>query len=210
MYKNRKVAAIISAGGSGKRMGAPVPKQFLMIGGKTILEASVDKFCGEGCVDEVIVVVPEEYEEFCCGLFGAGRYKASGIKVITGGSERQESVGKAIDALAHLGAEDIVLIHVIITLVKLDDEVQTKVAEEIYTKLNEEGIEVVLDDRKERPGVKFKDADLLGIPIRITVGKLAGEGKVEYKMRRDHDKEEIGIEEALARAIDTVRKEIKG
>ena len=47
---------------------------------------------------------------------------------------------------------------------------------------------MLLDDRKERPGVKFKDADLLGIPVRITVGKLAGEGKVEYKLRRDAEK----------------------
>ena len=100
--------------------------------------------------------------------------------------------------------------HVMITLVKPDDEVQAKVAEDIYNKLDEAGIEVVLDDRKERPGVKFKDADLLGIPIRITVGKLAGEGKVEYKMRRDPEKEEITVEEALSRAIDIVRKEIKG
>lgn len=100
--------------------------------------------------------------------------------------------------------------HVMITLVKPDDEVQAKVAEDIYNKLDEAGIEVVLDDRKERPGVKFKDADLLGIPIRITVGKLAGEGKVEYKMRRDPEKEEVTVEEALSRAIDIVRKEIKG
>ncbi len=68
-------------------------------------------------------------------------------------------------------------------------------------------VEVLLDDRKERPGVKFKDADLLGIPVRITVGKLAGEGKVEYKLRRDADKEEITIEEAISRAIEIVANE---
>ena len=100
--------------------------------------------------------------------------------------------------------------HVMITLVKPGDEEQTKVADEIYTKLEEAGLEVLLDDRKERPGVKFKDADLLGIPVRITVGKLAGEGKVEYKLRRDSEKEEITVDEALDRAIDIVRKEIKG
>ena len=64
--------------------------------------------------------------------------------------------------------------HVIITLVKPADEEQAKAAEEIYQKLLDAGVEVLLDDRKERPGVKFKDADLLGIPIRITVGKNRG------------------------------------
>lgn len=97
--------------------------------------------------------------------------------------------------------------HVIITLVKPDDEVQAAAAEKIYKTLGDAGVEVLLDDRKERPGVKFKDADLLGIPVRITVGKLASEGKVEYKLRRDADKEEITIEEAVSRAIEIVNKE---
>ena len=97
--------------------------------------------------------------------------------------------------------------HVIVTLVKPDDEVQAEVAENIYQQLLKAGVEVLLDDRKERPGVKFKDADLLGIPVRITVGKLAGEGKVEYKLRRDADKEEITIEEAITKAIEIVNRE---
>ena len=59
----------------------------------------------------------------------------------------------------------------------------------------------------ERPGVKFKDADLLGIPIRITVGKLAGEGKVEYKLRRDADKEELEAGEAVSRALEVISRE---
>ena len=97
--------------------------------------------------------------------------------------------------------------HVIITLVKPDDEAQATVAEKIYQSLADARVEVLLDDRKERPGVKFKDADLLGIPVRITDGKLAGEGKVEYKLRRDADKEEITIEEAISRAIEIVANE---
>ena len=113
MYNDKKAAAIISAGGSGKRMGAPVPKQFLKMGGKTILETSVDKFMDADIFDEVIVVIPESYLEFCCRLFCAGRYEASGIKVISGGSERQDSVEKAISTLSDMGfeAEDMVLIH---------------------------------------------------------------------------------------------------
>jgi prolyl-tRNA synthetase len=100
--------------------------------------------------------------------------------------------------------------HVIITLVKPDDEEQSRLAEEIYSSLEEAGLEVLLDDRKERPGVKFKDADLIGIPVRITVGKLAGEGKVEYKLRRDSEKEEIPAAEAISRAIELVNRERRG
>ena len=97
--------------------------------------------------------------------------------------------------------------HVIITLVKPDDEAQAEAAETIYKALEEARVEVLLDDRKERPGVKFKDADLLGIPVRITVGKLAGEGKVEYKLRRDADKEEVTVDEAISRAVEIVGRE---
>ena len=97
--------------------------------------------------------------------------------------------------------------HAVVTLVKPEDEVQAKVAEEIYNALLDAGVEVLLDDRDERPGVKFKDADLLGFPIRITVGKMAPEGKVEYKLRRDAEKQELTVAEAIANAIDVVRKE---
>ena len=97
--------------------------------------------------------------------------------------------------------------HVIITLVKPEDSVQAQVAEKIYNELKAAGIEVLLDDRQERPGVKFKDADLLGIPVRITVGKLAQEGIVEYKLRREMEKSEKSVEEAIAEAICLIKKE---
>lgn len=97
--------------------------------------------------------------------------------------------------------------HVIITQMKADDEVQSKVAEGIYSELAAKGIEVILDDRDERPGVKFKDADLMGIPIRITVGRGAGEGMVEYKMRRDADRTDMTVEEAISEAVRTVAEE---
>jgi prolyl-tRNA synthetase len=61
-----------------------------------------------------------------------------------------------------------------------------ELAERLYGELGAAGFEVILDDRDERPGVKFKDADLLGVPIRVTVGALLGrEGKVEVRARRD-------------------------
>lgn len=97
--------------------------------------------------------------------------------------------------------------HVMITVMKPNDEVQASVAEDIYKNLTRAGVEVLLDDRKERPGVKFKDADLLGIPIRITVGRGAADGIVEYKLRREADKVEISVAESIASAIDTVNRE---
>lgn len=100
--------------------------------------------------------------------------------------------------------------HVIITLVKPEDEEQAQVAENIYRQLIEADVEVLLDDRNERPGVKFKDADLLGIPVRITVGKRAPEGIVEYKLRREAEKEEKSAEEAIKDAIALVNAEKHG
>ena len=100
--------------------------------------------------------------------------------------------------------------HVIITLVNPDDEIQGAMAEKMYNQLQRAGVEVLLDDRNERPGVKFKDADLLGIPVRITVGRGAASGNVEYKLRRDTDKTEMLWEEAIKEAIAIVDKERRG
>ena len=97
--------------------------------------------------------------------------------------------------------------HAIVTLVKPKDEEQAKLAEEIYQSLLVAGVEAVIDDRDERPGVKFKDADLLGFPIRITVGKRAGEGIVEYKLRRDSEKSELSVAEAIENAIKLINEE---
>ncbi len=90
--------------------------------------------------------------------------------------------------------------HVIVTVINAKDEAQLGLAYEIEKQLEMKGVEVMVDDRDERPGVKFKDADLIGIPIRITVGKLAGEGKVEYKLRRGGDMEVLTADEAMAKA----------
>ncbi|MEN6318966.1 MAG: proline--tRNA ligase [Syntrophaceae bacterium] len=74
---------------------------------------------------------------------------------------------------------------VIITPVNVNDDNVKKVSEGLYNSLSEKGIDVVLDDRDERAGVKFKDADLIGIPIRVTVGqKTLNERKIEIKLRK--------------------------
>ncbi len=98
--------------------------------------------------------------------------------------------------------------HVIVTIVNTGEEVQETLAETIYQELLKAGVDALIDDRKERPGVKFKDADILGIPIRITVGKKAAEGIVEYKLRKDASFSEISGEEAAARAIAQVFSEL--
>ena len=95
--------------------------------------------------------------------------------------------------------------HVDIVPVNIQDELQMKVANEIYEKLNNAGVEVVLDDRDERAGVKFKDADLIGFPYRITVGKTIKDGLVEFKIRETGESTALKPEEVC----DLVIKEIK-
>lgn len=84
--------------------------------------------------------------------------------------------------------------HVIITVVNTKNEEQIALGEKLYKELTAEGYEVLLDDRNERAGVKFNDRDLIGIPIRITVGKLASENIVEYSLRSDSEKSEVSTD----------------
>ena len=94
--------------------------------------------------------------------------------------------------------------HVVITIVKTADDAQSALADKLEAELSAKGIEVIVDDRDERPGVKFKDADLIGIPVRITVGKKAGDGLVEYKLRAGGDVEELTAEAAVEKATDYI------
>lgn len=81
--------------------------------------------------------------------------------------------------------------------VNIKNEAQASLAEEIYTELKNSGMAVLMDDRQERPGVKFADADLIGLPVRVTVGKKAEERIVEVKWRETGDMEEISVEELI-------------
>ena len=85
---------------------------------------------------------------------------------------------------------------------KVVDEECMKLAEDIYAKLLDAGIEVLIDDRNERPGVKFKDSDLIGVPLRITVGRRAKEGIVEVKYRQSGEVIELTAEEAVKKALE--------
>ena len=89
--------------------------------------------------------------------------------------------------------------HVVVVPVNVKKEEHLENAEKIYNELQAAGVEVLLDDRNERAGFKFKDSDLLGIPMRITVGKDIVDGKVEFKLRKEADKEIISVNEVLDR-----------
>lgn len=95
--------------------------------------------------------------------------------------------------------------HAVIVPVNIKDEQQMKVAEKMYNELLAAGVEVVLDDRDERAGVKFKDADLIGFPYRITAGKTLSEGFVEYKTRETGELEKVTPEEAVKHIIEAVK-----
>ncbi len=89
--------------------------------------------------------------------------------------------------------------HVVVVPVNSKDETLMNVAEDIYRQLCHDRIEVVLDDRKERPGVKFKDADLIGYPVRITVGAKSLEKKmVEIRIRKTKEVVEVPLDEAAS------------
>ena len=94
--------------------------------------------------------------------------------------------------------------HAIVIPVSTKDELQMKVAEDIYKTLKKHGVEVVIDDRDERAGVKFKDADLIGFPYRITVGKSISEGLVEFKVRETGEVSNIKPEEAAEIVVTAV------
>ena len=99
--------------------------------------------------------------------------------------------------------------HAVVIPVNDKEEKLMTVAAEIYEKLQQAGIEVVLDDRKERPGVKFKDADLIGYPLKITVGmKGLANGCVELKRRAETDSQEIPLDQIVDKVTSMVRKAI--
>ncbi|WP_373531914.1 proline--tRNA ligase [Vampirovibrio sp.] len=86
----------------------------------------------------------------------------------------------------------------IVVPVNVTDEIQMGLAQQLYDQLRNAGVEVLLDDRDERAGVKFKDADLIGIPVRITVGKKAPEGLLEVKLRDQDKAQDMPVNEVLA------------
>lgn len=87
--------------------------------------------------------------------------------------------------------------HVVVTPVNVKDKDLLGAAEQIYDELNAAGVEALLDDRDERAGVKFNDADLIGVPYRITVGKKIKEGKVELLTRAGRASEDVALDSVV-------------
>ncbi len=99
---------------------------------------------------------------------------------------------------------------VVVLNLGLKDETISGMAEKLYRELQEKGVDVILDDRDERPGAKFKDADLLGIPFRVTVGKsFTGKGLVEVRERRTGEVEELRPEDVVEKLAARIRVELK-
>ena len=128
-------------------------------------------------------------------------------------------VGRAMAAIAETCCDDSGLIwpisvapyEVVLTVVKTDDENSMEVADKIYKDLKAHGIDVLFDDREERPGVKFADAELIGIPLRITIGPRGLEnGIVEFLDRSDPEKTqtELGVEEVKDFLLEKISAEL--
>jgi prolyl-tRNA synthetase len=94
---------------------------------------------------------------------------------------------------------------VVVTPVNVGDNAQRRASEEIYQCCTSHQLQALLDDRDERPGVKFKDADLIGVPYRITVGKKLSQGMVEVADRRAKTSEDVAKENVSAYVAEKVR-----
>ncbi len=115
-------------------------------------------------------------------------------------------VEKNHDDYGIIWPKEIAPYEVLVSVLNVKNQDKLKVGEDIYKMFNEElRIDAMLDDRNERAGFKFKDADLIGFPVRIIVGKKAEEGIVEYKERWKEEKEELFIDEAFYKAIKLLR-----
>ena len=122
-------------------------------------------------------------------------------------------IGRAVAAIAENCHDDKGLIWppsvapfaVVITLLNIDQADSITVSEALYKGLTDMGVEVILDDRKARPGVKFADSELLGIPIRVTVGsKGLSNGTVEITLRKSNETSEINVDDALPHMLNLI------
>ena len=142
------------------------------LGAKFIDESGVEKFCLMGCYG-----------------IGINRIIAAAIEI----SRDDDGI---------IFPVSIAPFEVIITCINQEDKKVVDVAEKIYRRLLDKGIEVLLDDRDERAGVKFKDADLIGIPVRVTIGKNSvAKNNVEIKLRSEKKSEIIDIDKCVEKVL---------
>ena len=122
-------------------------------------------------------------------------------------------VGRAMAAVAETHHDENGLVwpmgiapyEVVLTVVKVDHEESMECAERLYAELRAAGVDVLLDDRDGRPGVKFADAELIGIPLRVTIGPRGLENSiVELTARSDGERHDVPIDDVVARLVDLV------
>lgn len=128
---------------------------------------------------------------FTMGCYGIGTTRTAAAAV-----ERYHDANGIIWPMA------IAPYHAIVIPVNTKDDTQVELANKVYEALKANGLEAVIDDRKERAGVKFNDADLIGYPIRITAGKKAAEGLLECKMRDESTAKDLPFDDAIAWALE--------
>ncbi len=127
-----------------------------------------------------------EEKPFIMGCYGIGVTRTAAAAI-----ERYH------DDFGIIWPKEIAPYHVDIVPVNNEDSKQMEVANKLYNALLALGVEVVLDDRADRAGVKFKDSELIGFPYRITVGKTVQEGLIEFKTRKDGTVEKLTFDEAI-------------
>jgi prolyl-tRNA synthetase len=128
-----------------------------------------------------------ESTPICMGCYGIGVSRLA-----------QAAVEQSYDKDGIIWPVAIAPYQAIVVIPNLADAEQVKTAESLYNELNQAGIETLLDDRDERAGVKFKDADLIGIPYRIVTGKSLKSGKVELVERASKKASEVAINEVVS------------
>ena len=99
---------------------------------------------------------------------------------------------------------------VVVVPANIDDPTQAQLAEQLTSELEQAGIEVLLDDRSERAGVKFKDADLIGIPWRVVVGRGAASGQIELVERQSNQRQDLASADLLPLLLPRVVQERRG
>ncbi len=152
---------------------------------------------------------------------GRGYAETFGVRVLDANGETQTvimgsygfGIERAVATIAETHHDDRGLIwpmavapyEVVVTIVNLDDEASVQVATTIHDQLTAAGVDVLLDDRDARPGVKFADAELIGIPLRVTVGpKGLADGEVELVARAEGDTDRVPVDAVVAQLVETV------
>jgi prolyl-tRNA synthetase len=99
--------------------------------------------------------------------------------------------------------------HVIVIVPNISDESKMAVGEKLYEEFKQAGVEVLLDDRQERAGVKFKDSELVGIPYRVVTGRSLAEGKVEVVKRATKESQDLPVESVVATIKQWIEAELR-